>query len=359
MSWDYNDDPTIVVDSIGYPRRSSFLKDHHFYLKYELCRLLIVLKIRERRLAQCFAYLPTHLFCGELCMVLQTRVFHAGKVENDPDCFAYIDELEYDPKNHHVGSSDLIIAREIAFGPVGDPGIRPVSVWFNIEPDDLVPCTSQQAKRHKRSRHRLNKSDRRERSTSNVYYPSQGGKTLSQGSGSPKEETQQIPESGEHRPFFNYQPYDADAFNLVTNILIHRSRTLHFWVINPSQPERTSFVNSLKALEFQIQLSFDSQRRHWLTWTWSINKGRGQIDEDTDVPIVNGKYELSKDNDDNPCVVFFHGKDEKLKPNVLTEYSKLVTYKLWNSFKENMKWLRLHDENVSFMGASFEHEFNY
>lgn len=345
-SWDYDYDYSSVVNSMGYPLQQSFFKDSASRLRTELVRVLVALKIRERKKGQSFAYLPTHLFCGELCMVLQTRAFKVpNELKNLQGNASIISEIDFDPKNVPGGSNDIVVAREIAFGPVGDPGIRQVSIWFNIEESDLVPCTSQQAKRHKRSRHRLKKDRGKERSSSQNI--SMATNTTQSSSNYPEDDIQKTPDTVEHAPFFNYQPVDADAFNLVTSILIHRSQVILLWILNPPKQRKDVIANSLRAFEHQIESSFSSQRRHWMTWSWPINQGRDRIDEDTDVPPVTGEYELSLKHENNPCVVYFHGKNDGSGADVVSSRSKLATFIIWKSFLYNMKIFQSDIEVVS------------
>jgi hypothetical protein len=82
-----------------------------------------------------------HVFCGELCMVLQISYFTFDDMKRHQ--VVEISEEET-AKHPHKGHGDgVIIAREIAFGPVADASVRPVSIWFNIKPADIAPCTHQ------------------------------------------------------------------------------------------------------------------------------------------------------------------------------------------------------------------------
>ena len=340
-TWDYNTSNSTAINALGFPKHNTFLKDNRSGLKSELVKVLIALEFRKHKIGQSYAYLPTHLFCGELCMVLQTRVFRVNSdFKQSLGNSSYIYEMEFDLNNIPHGSDEIIVAREIAFGPVGDPGIRQVSVWFNVDANFLVPCTTQQAKRHKRSRHRLRKDREKDRTSSLVQRTSS---IASDDENSPK-----IPESLEHSPFFNYQPIDNDAFDLVTNILIHRSKVLLLWILNPHKGD---IITSLRAFEHQIQSNFESQRRHWMTWAWPINKGRGRIDDETDVPPVNGEYKFTTDyngdENSNPCVVYFHGVFDGSKPDIVPTSSKEAVFKIWEAFIENMEVIQGKEKNVS------------
>lgn len=337
-SWDYNHNPiSNIVNPSGYPLRASFLKEScRADLVSEFVRVLITLKLRLKELGRSFAYLPTHLFCNELCMVLQTRFFIVNRESNDT---SLITEIEEDQRSLTNDTREIIVAREIAFGPVGDPGIRQMSIWFNIEPSDIIPCTNQQAKRHKRSRHRLKKDRRRERSGTDISAAaSQGpmGSKLSQSS-SGEDDASRKPESKEYSPFFNCQPIDRNAFDLITNILVHRSRVLQLWIADPPPQRYMAFVSALETYENKLLSSFESQRRHWMTWSWPLNQGRGKVDDSTDVPPVNGTYNFSVHDEEAPSTAFFRGKDDGLEAEVVSNISKLATTFVWDSFVSNMQ----------------------
>jgi len=355
-TWNYDQDYLSNAHSAEMNLSTSFVKDYQNELKSELVRITLALKIREKKVGQSFAYLPSHLFCGELCMVLQTRVFRVQNdlneilVDNSP-----ISEIDIDPSNAPVGPDNIIVAREIAFGPVGDPGIRQVSVWCNIHPDDLVPCTTQQAKRHKRSRHRL-KKDRGKDNTTVLLQNQYTLVGLSKSSSNDDDASKTI-EIPEYSPFFNYQPIDNDTFNLVTKILLHRSRVLLLWILSPPPQLKNKITTSLKAYEYQIESHFESLRRHWVTWSWPINDGRGQIDDETDVPPVSGEYELSMNDNNNPCLVYFHGKFESDEGEIISRRTKGTTFLIWQTFINTMKFLKLLKENKTTNEKHFETSF--
>ena len=119
------------------------------------------------------------------------------------------------------------------------------------------------------------------------------------------------------------------------------------WILSPPLQLKNKITASLKSYEYQIESHFESLRRHWVTWSWPINKGRGEIDDGTDVPPVSGEYELSMDDDNNPCSIYFHGKVEKDEIDIISRRTKKTTFLLWQTFINTMKLLKLLQENVS------------
>mmetsp|Transcript_10843 Transcript_10843/g.32091 ORF Transcript_10843/g.32091 Transcript_10843/m.32091 type:complete len:442 (-) Transcript_10843:286-1611(-) len=295
----------------------------------ELHRIAIALKLRERRIAQCYAYLPTHLFCGELCMVLQARTFRLDEISgtfNDE----FVQEVLGERANVDVPQSSgtrVVEAHEIAFGPVGDPSVRQVSVWFNVALSDLIPCTPQQAKRHKRSRHRLRTVKEKEKpdtaSADSIFQPKSGSHD-------------DIIETKSEEPFCNYQPVDNAAFELVTGILKHRLLMLMFLYTGRHLPDARERFHSLLLEEHGLQKCFESQRRFWMTWTWPINMGMETVDDNTDVPSVNGLYHFMVDDEDDFRTDAFHGANYH-GPDVLTMQSKYALGFIWKSFVANVQ----------------------
>lgn len=301
----------------------------------EYHRIAIVLKMREKNCGQCYAYLPSHLFCGELCMVLQMRKFrlqNRGDSNADPEEVSEnINDGSIESTAPQLDSRDVIVVHEIAFGPVGDPSVRQLSVWFNIPPTDIVPCTPQQAKRHKRSRHRLKKN--RSRDTSK---PS----TISLPSSSPlSQEAPKFIDSCHPPPFYTYYPVDNTTFELVTGILKHRACVLRVLSLTRDITEiPLHMIHSLSSDEQILRTSFESLRRHWMTWAWPVNLGRGQVSNDTDVPPVNGAYHfLVGDNNFNTDA--FYGVDDGKGTAVVPHRSALTVGFIWRSFVINMQLL--------------------
>lgn len=285
----------------------------------EVHRVEMALKMRERRMAQYFTFLPSHLFCGELCMVLQTSYFRLDVVESFQNIKRYqVVEIsdEEASKSSSAENPFIITAREITFGPVGDASVRPVAVWFNIPEEDMNPCTRQQARRHKRSRHRL-------RQKRDVQHQPEEAKITASCS---------IP------PFNSCQPVDDAAFDLITNIMSHRQRVLKYF----SSSSDEELLRMLTLEEESLLKCFESQRRFWVTWTWPKRTGSNYIDENTDVPEIDGAYSfVTYGNRAYGEDKIFFGADQPARirgqHQVISEKAKLATGFTWKSFVMNLQ----------------------
>jgi len=324
---------------------------HNFSaLGSDLCEMQaieVVLKIRECKLGQSYLYFPTHLLCGELCMILQERIFYLvprKKTENSSLSFTLLEDRDYKNLSEAVKkSSKMIIVHEIAFGPVGDPSVRPLSIWFDIPRDRLVACTSQQAKRHKRSRHRLKKSSRREVASS-LEAISIGWFE------SESEEILKMIDSTEIHPFCDYQPIDIPTFNLVTDILSHRLLVLKtrcgLWNYDEVQSTKTSLCVD----EQELIDRFVSLRRHWVTWSWPVQFLEDEIDEMAEVPSIDSEYKCIIDGIDNFQTESFHGfNDERLQDVVsscMTAYAPAFIWKSFISYFQVTVEVSLHEKSL-------------
>jgi hypothetical protein len=210
----------------------------------------------------------------------------------------------------------IITAREITFGPVADASVRPVSVWFNIPGDDLSPCTRQQARRHKRSRHRL----RQKRDFEN------------------QPEQLKISSSCSVPPFNCCQPVDDAAFDLVTKIMSHRLQVLKYF----SSSSDEQMLQKLTSEEESLLRCFESQRRFWVTWTWPKRTGSNYIDDNTDVPDIDGAYSfVTYGNRAYGEDAIFFGVDQPSRSRgqhpVISDKAKLATGLVWKSFIMNLQ----------------------
>ena len=303
----------------------------------EVCRVYVALKMREKMSAKCYAYRPTHLLRGELCMVLQTKTFvvpaDVATISSE-DMMDVTGETTYTTDPTRTLGKDLITANEIAFGPVGDPSVRQVSIWFNLSKDDLVECTQQQAKRHKRSRHRIKKPEERGKSktlvSSETCRRGRAASNIVQGS--------DINEPTA-RPFNNYQPMDTATFDLATDILRHRLNFLDSIAAMPQDPSSKNMIlHQLQEEEKRLKARFESLRRHWMTWSWPVRSEVVQIVETTDVPSVDGTYVFDMDEPDNFQVESFFGFDDGEGTDVISRReTKMTVGFLWESFLINIQ----------------------
>jgi hypothetical protein len=283
-------------------------------------RIEMAMKMRDRRKSQYFTFLPSHLFCGELCMIIQTSYFRLEVAESFQNIKRYqVVEISEEAASSCTDNDDLsiITAREIAFGPVADASVRPVAVWFNIPEDDFAPCTRQQARRHKRSRHRL----REKRG-----YDSQP-------------EELKISASCSIPPFNSCQPVDDAAFDFITQIMNHRIKVLKYF--SSSSDEQA--LRSLALEEESLLKCFESQRRFWATWTWPKRTGSNYIDDNTDVPDIDGAYSfVTYGNRAYGEDSLFFGADQpsRMKRHpIISEKAKLATGFIWKSFVMNLQLL--------------------
>ena len=100
---------------------------------------------------------------------------------------------------------------------------------------------------------------------------------------------------------------------------------LQLWIDVPPPQHYMAFVSVLETYENKLLSSFESQRRHWMTWSWPLNQGRGKVDDSTDVPPVNGTYKFSVHDEEAPSTAFFRGKDDSLEAEVVSNIYKLAT----------------------------------
>mmetsp|Transcript_7582 Transcript_7582/g.16395 ORF Transcript_7582/g.16395 Transcript_7582/m.16395 type:complete len:871 (-) Transcript_7582:200-2812(-) len=287
----------------------------------EMHWLAMALMMREGRKAQCFTYLPSHVFWGELCLLLQTSYFELKVVESYQDIQRYevvqVSEEEATKISDSGKGSRIIVARQIAFGPVADASVRQVSIWFDIKQEDIVPCTRQQARRHRRSRHRI----RAKRNNEN-----QPGEA-------------KIAASYSIPPFTCHEPTDEAAFNLITGIQTYRYRVLRY--LSSSPDERA--LRSLALEEEKLRNSFESQRRFWMTWTWPKKIGSCDIGNETEVPDVDGIYNFVIHGDPKyrEDSLFFGSDvqdgnaDDSLE--IVSKQAKLATGLVWKSFVMNLQ----------------------
>jgi len=278
----------------------------------EMHRLAMALIMRKSRAAQAYTFSPTHSFCGELCMILQVKHFRLDTTILGEAKRRIVEMTEKEISNSS-SSSNTITAHAISFGPVGDTSCRPTAIWFNIDPQDLTPCTRQQTRKHKRSRHRL----RCKRADEFKMAPS-----------SP------VP------PFNCNQPIDDAAFALITEILTHRYRML---VLNSSASPNEKQRRSLALKEEQLQRNFESQRRFWMTWYWPKKLGSNDINDETDVPDVHGAYNfVTYGNPGYAEDAILFGADQRSgfmveEEQVVSRRSRLVTGLIWRSFLMNLQ----------------------
>lgn len=301
----------------------------------------IVIKMREQKLGKSFAYLPTHLFCGELCMALQTKVFRLVPTDGTPRAPSKLIEVidEEDESSSHLSQRSFkqFKVYELAFGPVGDPSVRPVSIWFGINKTDITKCTPQQAKHHKRSRHRLKK-----KGLENTLLSTK----ISRSSG--QHETVKQSRSTIVPPFNHYQPHDDTTFEFVSDILNHRYQVLLYLTGEFYDKPVEEIEYLLNRENHRLKAVFKSLRMSWVTSSWPFKQLNEEINDNTDIPDINEEYNFRIGQDSFQSEAF-HGTNDSGQ-DIITPATKLLPAFLWKSFITNIQF----DANI----PSFEIQKN-
>jgi len=342
--------------------------------------LEIVLKMRQRKLSQSYAYIPTHLLSGDLCMILQERTFQLNSVLNEERqvmtfTLGEIEGIGMDQppppsqnqtqstsiessssmgSNINTGSSSKVFkAYEIVFGPVGDPTVRQPSTWFDIPKSDLMKCTAQQAKHHKRSRHRIKKvqfrtthsakassSSASSSSSNHLLNPNQNN------ANNPTSPRLQVDDNDAYldesykavtiAPFYNHQPRDHETFDLITGILLHRLKKVKF-LSGKFDPSIQHQVGSLLESErMDLKTKYFNLYRFWILSSWPDQILQEPIQDETDVPPVNGDYVCVVDSVKFTRADECYGLGQRRCSYDMLPNSKILPSLLWKSFTVNM-----------------------
>jgi len=302
------------------------LQSRALYDFSEAHMLEIILKMRERKSGQSYTYFPTHSFCGELCMVLQTRFFRYISIQHNGGEMHRFEEV-LQPNSDNVSNPypqphmRHIEIHEVAFGPVGDPSARSVSLWFDIPKSDIVPCTRQQAKHQKRSRHRLKSPRSQEGKLSPCNSPN----------------NRNVKHNGSIACFNHYQPRDDATFQLITEILNHRLQGLMLLSGKFDNLTSNNIKNHLEREDQRLKAVFVSLNRFWMTWSWPFKTSEERIDNNTDVPPIDGYYEFFIDTSQNFHSETFFGIDDVKMKDLIPSTLKLLPAFSWKSFIINIQ----------------------
>lgn len=248
-----------------------------------------------------YKYRPKNVIFDELCMILQKRAFRITSSTNTTSnetakrnpasstpCYSGSYEVEEIPLKS-VNSEDPhhVVVHELAFGPDSDPQVtRPVSLWFSIDEQSVVECSSSQAKRFRWKRG-INKKD----------SPIATRSVLTLSSSSPNGDSNHrqhglSPQSAFHflDSFTLIRPHDRDAYELATAMMEHRIAVMTRELI-PNVKERYDALIETTAVKEMLQQRFENLRKHWIDWAWPINLSRGTVTKKTPVPFVDSKYQ--------------------------------------------------------------------
>uniref|UniRef100_A0A7S4MQU8 Uncharacterized protein n=2 Tax=Odontella aurita TaxID=265563 RepID=A0A7S4MQU8_9STRA len=333
-----------------------------------------------------YIYSPRSLVYNELCMIIATKYFRlvptgrdggggpgssksrkskngSGKASGgsggipagEKALFASIveevTEREYNSrrtpweKSYPYTPRDVVVARIITFGPVGARGSN-VSLWFDINPSDIVPCTPPMIKRYKRNKLRLQQAQQQQQgrqcsvSKSIVPgcfppYPFMEGTAGSGGGGGSGGPVPSF-KCPHHRPFFYVHTGDegggggdrsssSSAVALVRRIMMHRLRALRTRDRLQGRAFATEW-NRLSSEETELKGDFERLRQRTEDGTWPVNVGREiPVDDETPVPRCGGRYRIDG-----------RGK-----------YGDSANFKIWESFTGTMVGKDMHHEGES------------
>lgn len=225
----------------------------------ELHKVSIALQMRGTTSSFSFKYRPQHVIHGELCMVLQERVFRFDDENN-----VLSKEITRDDIGNDDEANSVVVVREVAFGPDCDPSVRGVSLFFNIPDDAVVQCTPQQAKRFRwrKGKKNKNKSKNKDESSSSM---------------------------DRLESFLMVRTCDPDSFSFTTAVLEHRLAVLK--ARDGEKRLRSLLARELNKEKKILQTRFSALNVDWETWAWPSHNGNGDIlDEDTPVPKVDMEY---------------------------------------------------------------------
>ena len=221
-----------------------------------------------------------------------------------------ISEKEYNARNspwklpYPYTPQDIIIVRELAFGPIGDSSSK-VSLWFDILPSDVESCTTFQIKRYKRLRHRCiqqkkllnHNSHDADELFSESPFPESEHDPLLMSLHDESELSRPLNDNSftkhDHQAFFHVQPISDDniVYDLIRSMLLHRVN-----VIISRELTGESFAKACDLFSFQemqLQKSFETVKRHLTIWKWPISVGREITTPETPVPRCSTSYCVS------------------------------------------------------------------
>ena len=278
-----------------------------------------------------YKYRPSHTIFNEMCMILDKRAFRLDEMSGRA--------IPISLSKYRSSNPNHCIVREIAFGPDGDPSVRPVrqtlnifrscqsrspfsnplftnsslllfqqvSLWFNIPGEKVSQCTLHKQKLFRWHKH--NKSLQPKHTSNN----SDGFKIVAT---SPFES---------YDSFVMIRPIDREAFFLVKDILEHRYANLKAEII-PSIHERSRALQEVEKEKILLEERFSNLKHHWATWTYPSAAGRPKIDDETPVPPADATYEPGENNP--------------------TKYCFRESRKVWTSFLSTLQTFKIDDDDV-------------
>jgi hypothetical protein len=186
-------------------------------------------------------------------------------------------------KRHPFTPRDVIIARELAFGPCGETSAY-VSLWFELPTSEMIACTQQQIKKHRRAKLKLMQQK--------VNDSSDSG-SLSSICENHSFRAFDSSRTHPYKPFYHMQPIlDDDAsYTLIRSMLHHRIKSLMSRSLRGEAFSRACIM--LGEEESVLQDEYDSIKLHVDRWKWSITSSRVETNANTVVPPSSIEYDPS------------------------------------------------------------------
>ena len=127
------------------------------------------------------------------------------------------------------------------------------------------------------------------------------------------------------------RPIDESAFDLATEMLVHRYETVKADRMSHIK-ERIVALEKLQRDRTVLQQVFENHKRHWVAWTFPIQNGRHLADDDTPVPPVDATYDPILDRES------IHRKQSEGQD--VANVSGVAAQKVWDSFVSTMHVLQ-------------------
>ena len=310
-------------------RHSYFESSSSRIIINEYLKIEIALKMLPSK-DEYYTFQPSHIIYNEMCMIIQTRAFRIPikHTSNTTDSIMEINVNKCNNNSNHQFHNHTnekyhnVIVREIAFGSLMDDSVRRAALWFDIPNHDISECTPQQTKRRKRTMKRLKQqqvkvttdmrsclsSSSSNSSTSSFQYSSRNRIMSSPSNRSSIISKYNIASFDEFpvQPFYLMYVLGDDAYKLVKEILKYQLKLYQHEqqkkksvsIIRKTQEKVLPNLDMDSELK-KLKIRFVNLMRHWKKWSWQINKGREEVNEDTNVPDVDGEYHFPSD-DNNP-----------------------------------------------------------
>merc|ERR1719232_2080527 len=99
-------------------------------------KIKIALEMHYEETGISYTYKPNYIVFGKPCMILKTKCFRIGNQNEIQDITS---EQYCDSYFNYKKKSSCIVARKIAFGPLGSGEVRKMGIYFNIPVENISP----------------------------------------------------------------------------------------------------------------------------------------------------------------------------------------------------------------------------